>query len=116
MAHSLAIFENRLRNELTQTRQAILDSCLASEQDTKHKIASELTKLNYSNWPEYLEQHFIITGEPKIQRLIELEAAIAQFEIGQYGFCADCEAPLQLSSLNENPALQRCEKCESLHK
>lgn len=67
-------------------------------------------------WPELL-QHWQTPDliEPK-KRLEQILAALSQYEIGCYGLCADCEAEIPLTELVQDPAQQRCKKCEKEHK
>jgi RNA polymerase-binding transcription factor DksA len=41
----------------------------------------------------------------------KLEAAISQIDIGQYGYCCDCEEKISEQRLERDPAAQRCDKC-----
>ena len=47
-----------------------------------------------------------------ITRLLHIEAALCQMELGLYGLCSDCEEPLSGAALDQDPALQRCPSCE----
>ena len=40
-----------------------------------------------------------------------LEAAVSQIDIGQYGYCCDCEEKIATALLQKDPATQRCTKC-----
>jgi len=48
-----------------------------------------------------------------INRMTKLEAAVSQIEIGQYGYCCDCEEKISAKLLEQDPAIQRCTKCAS---
>jgi RNA polymerase-binding transcription factor DksA len=43
--------------------------------------------------------------------MTKLEAAVSQIEIGQYGYCCDCEEEISKEQLELDPATQRCKKC-----
>ena len=45
---------------------------------------------------------------PLIERMNKLEAAISQMDIGQYGYCCDCEEKISEQRLERDPAAQRC--------
>ncbi|KUE81899.1 conjugal transfer protein TraR [Aeromonas schubertii] len=53
---------------------------------------------------------------PLTARLLHVEAALCQMELGLYGLCADCEEPLSVAALDQDPALQRCPRCESRYR
>ena len=38
-----------------------------------------------------------------ISRMTKLEAAVSQIEIGQYGYCCDCEEKISAKSLEQDP-------------
>ncbi|MDX1729140.1 MAG: TraR/DksA C4-type zinc finger protein, partial [Pseudoalteromonas tetraodonis] len=50
---------------------------------------------------------------PLIERMNKLEAAISQIDIGQYGYCCDCEEKISAQRLEQDPAAQRCDQCAS---
>ena len=107
MTVSLELFKCRLQVELDALRREVDDYY----GQTHPAIVNDLHSIKYSDWPDFLEQHFLLNHEPKLSRLVQLEAAIAQFDIGQSGYCADCEAPIELELLNADPATQRCKAC-----
>lgn len=115
MPSSLTMFENTLRHELSQVREQVLTTYGDHDCGSQLSLKRALNNVNYSDWPEYLAKHYILNQEPLIQRLIELEAAIAQFEIGQYGYCADCEEQIELVLLERDPATQRCKRCQAIN-
>ncbi len=45
------------------------------------------------------------------KRLEKLEAALCQIDIGQYGYCCDCEEKIDDARLLADPASQRCRRC-----
>lgn len=49
-------------------------------------------------------------------RLVRLDAAMCQLDIGMYGLCSDCEAAISATRLQHDPTEQRCEMCEELHR
>ena len=107
MTVSLELFKRRLEVELEALRKEVIEHY----GQVQPAIINDLHAINYSDWPDFLEQHFLLNHEPKLSRLIQLEAAIAQFEIGQYGYCADCEEAIELELLDNDPATQRCKAC-----
>ncbi|MCL1125374.1 TraR/DksA C4-type zinc finger protein [Shewanella surugensis] len=49
---------------------------------------------------------------PLYQKLIQLDAAWCQLEMGLYGLCSDCETPINITLLQHNPLRQRCGACQ----
>lgn len=107
MTVSLELFRRRLKVELDTLREAVVEHY----GQVQPALVNDLHSINYSDWPDFLEKHFLLNHEPKLNRLVQLEAALAQFEIGQYGYCADCEEPIELEQLDADPAAQRCKRC-----
>lgn len=54
--------------------------------------------------------------EAPIARLLHLDAALCQMELGLYGLCSDCEEPLDPIALDNDPAMQRCPRCEARYR
>jgi len=48
-------------------------------------------------------------------KLMQLDAAYCQLELGLYGLCSDCEMDIEASRLIANPTEQRCTHCEQKH-
>lgn len=107
MTVSLELFRRRLKVELDTLREAVVEHY----GQVQPALVNDLHSINYSDWPDFLEKHFLLNHEPKLNRLVQLEAALAQFEIGQYGYCANCEEPIELERLDADPAAQRCKRC-----
>ncbi|MGI2260015.1 TraR/DksA family transcriptional regulator [Shewanella sp. GXUN23E] len=51
--------------------------------------------------------------EPLYHRLLRLDAARCQLELGLYGLCADCEEEIEQQVLNLDITAQRCDSCQS---
>lgn len=115
MPSSLTMFEKTLRHELSHVREQVLSTYGDHDCGSQKSVKLALNEVNYSDWPEYLAKLFMVKHEPLLQRLIELEAAVAQFEIGQYGYCADCEERIELTLLEQDPATQRCRHCQEVN-
>ncbi|MCE9777980.1 TraR/DksA C4-type zinc finger protein [Shewanella algae] len=53
---------------------------------------------------------------PLYHRLLRLDAALCQLDLGLYGLCADCEAEIEAYRLDRDPTEQRCERCHEQYK
>ncbi|MBQ4833255.1 conjugal transfer protein TraR [Pseudoalteromonas sp. MMG010] len=83
-----------------------------SVHSSQQSLLIKLDNINHSEWLDYAALHLGSEYQGYIKRLMQLEAAISQHEIGLYGVCADCEQPIEQSRLNIDLACQRCIKCE----
>ncbi|QSX32429.1 TraR/DksA family transcriptional regulator [Shewanella avicenniae] len=45
-------------------------------------------------------------------KLVRLDAALCQLDIGLYGLCSDCEADIEAERLSADPTEQRCHHCD----
>ncbi|KFZ37121.1 hypothetical protein HR45_11960 [Shewanella mangrovi] len=53
-----------------------------------------------------------LCGNAIYARLVRLDAAICQLELGLYGLCADCEAEIEADRIASDPTEQRCQLCD----
>ena len=54
--------------------------------------------------------------EQSVARLKRIDATLCQMDLGLYGLCSDCEEPLAIESLEQDPTLQRCPRCEARYR
>ncbi|MCQ8877610.1 conjugal transfer protein TraR [Pseudoalteromonas shioyasakiensis] len=102
----------RLNNELTLKRTALITALAQSNNLAHHSLLHTLKMSNPEHWLELTEQQLGSEYHELITRLEKLEAAVCQIEIGQYGYCCDCEEKIDAQRLIADPANQRCSKCE----
>lgn len=57
-----------------------------------------------------------LCDSPLFFKLMQLDAACCQLDIGLYGVCSDCESDIEPKLLIANPLEQRCLSCNSQHK
>ncbi|GGI75853.1 TraR/DksA family transcriptional regulator [Shewanella gelidii] len=57
-----------------------------------------------------------LNAHPLFHRLMKLDAANCQLDLGLYGLCADCEAEIDLRRLQADPTEQRCSTCAEQYK
>ncbi|MCH1924743.1 TraR/DksA C4-type zinc finger protein [Shewanella sp. C32] len=92
LRQKLSAIETELRQELTA-------------------IAPKLTDLSLSDVVEQLAAS-PLCQQSIYQRIVRLDAAICQLELGLYGLCADCEANIEPERLRADPTEQRCRVCD----
>lgn len=103
-------FYQRLQHELQQVCGQI--TTLVQSKPLYASLWLQLQHQTAEVWPELLQNwQTPDLIEPK-HRLEQILAALSQFEIGCYGLCADCESEIPLTELVQDPAQQRCKKCD----
>nr|WP_229785898.1 TraR/DksA C4-type zinc finger protein [Shewanella litoralis] len=60
---------------------------------------------------DYLSQ-VKLTNTDLFARLMKLDAALCQLDLGLYGLCSDCEMDIETSRLQQDPTEQRCSNCQ----
>ncbi|MCA1928445.1 hypothetical protein [Rheinheimera sp.] len=109
--HTTQYYQDKLEQELTQVQQKIV-CCLEHSQDPDYLLlATKLQAESVQKWPELMSGVFSEQLKEYRNRLEQLEASLSQIQIGQYGYCADCEAALPFEQLEQDPARQRCDSC-----
>lgn len=106
-------WRRRLETSLAEVRQRLVDDINAVRlndlsPDPAHCDSEQLASLARRLLP--------IDVETRVHTLLQLEAALCQMEMGLYGLCADCEDPLDPAALDQDPALQRCPRCEARYR
>ncbi|WP_349917654.1 TraR/DksA family transcriptional regulator [Aeromonas veronii] len=94
----------------------------------REELIAELKANRRSDWAEQIEGCErdqlvdLITRLrlPKVDLLIarlkRIDAALCQMDLDLYGLCSDCEEPLTLAQLAQDPSLQRCPSCETRYR
>ncbi|GAA5219333.1 TraR/DksA family transcriptional regulator [Corallincola platygyrae] len=67
-------------------------------------------------WIEILNQYSDNESFQTRRQLERIAAAQEQIELGLYGICSDCESPISLERLLQDPSQQRCGVCEARYK
>jgi len=106
--HTLA----RLNSELTSQRKSLLAALAQSNSLSHHCLLHTLESNNPERWLELTDKQLGSEYSALIKRLEKLEAAVCQIEIGQYGYCCDCEEKIDAQRLLDDPTNQRCKKCD----
>jgi DnaK suppressor protein len=98
--------EASLRQEFDDLVHTQWESLLTSQLAT-HAIPQSLSELIEWMTVQQLGHHSLC------QRLMRLDAAYCQLELGLYGLCADCETHIEAARLSQDPTAQRCNRCDS---
>ncbi|CAH9051337.1 hypothetical protein PSECIP111951_01538 [Pseudoalteromonas holothuriae] len=108
-------FQDQLECELFTVRQALLAELKQSSQNFAGELAKLLEQSSPAKWLDITAEHINPQQYPHVQRLLKLEAALCQIDIGQFGYCCDCEAQLDANAIQTDPTIQRCRKCALRH-
>ncbi len=103
--------QTKLSAELAQVRQRLLDTLSNSKQPYHQQLLSQLKTNPASDWLDLTASNLGSEYQILIARLEKLEAALCQIDIGQYGYCCDCEEKIDNKRLLSDPASQRCRRC-----
>ncbi|MFY8297768.1 conjugal transfer protein TraR [Pseudoalteromonas sp. SS15] len=105
-------FQSKLKIELDSVRCEFLNELKDAQHEFTGELASMLENSTPGEWIDLAVTKINPNQFPRFQRLMELEAALCQIDIGQFGYCCDCETKLDLLELSKDPAKQRCPACE----
>ncbi|AXT30885.1 conjugal transfer protein TraR [Pseudoalteromonas tunicata] len=111
MAARLNAFKDRLNHELIELQNLLLKQLTDSDTAIEQQLAVHLKSSSNENWVELLEHKVSPHFNELIAKLNRIEAALCQFDIGQFGYCADCEEIIELARLENDPTEQRCASC-----
>ena len=100
-----------LNNEIAQVKSNILAMLAKSTYPVHKNLMLVLNKTASNEWLDCAAEKLGPEYALLISRMTKLEAAVSQIEIGQYGYCCDCEEKINSESLLIDPAIQRCHSC-----
>jgi DnaK suppressor protein len=102
-----------LNDEIAQVKLHILTMLSQSAYPAHQHLIKILNSTANNEWLDCAAQKLGPEYALLINRMTKLEAAVSQIEIGQYGYCCDCEEKISAKLLEQDPAIQRCTKCAS---
>ena len=112
MAYALNSLKAHLIIQLNRIQEELLECLSNSTISAEKNLAETLKSHPQTSWMELLEHNVSPDHTTLVKELTKVEAALCQFDIGQYGYCADCEEPISLDELKKDPTKQRCGLCE----
>ncbi len=102
----------QLFEELQLIRQDILHYLQQDRQTQYLQLLQVLESQQLGHWPELLAKWLTPELKQKTNRLEALQAALSQMDMGLYGLCCDCECRIERELLKQDPARQRCARCQ----
>ena len=105
------LYQQQLHSEIAHVKSVILAMLSQSAHPAHLKLRDVILTSQHNEWLYTATYHLGPEYQTLVNRLTELEAAISQIDIGQYGYCCDCEEAISERLLKKDPATQRCEMC-----
>ncbi|TMO72091.1 conjugal transfer protein TraR [Pseudoalteromonas sp. S3776] len=105
------LYQQQLHSEIAHVKSAILAMLNQSSHPAHLKLRNVILTSQYNEWLDTATYNLGPEYQTLVNRLAKLEAAISQIDIGQYGYCCDCEEAIAEHLLKQDPATQRCEMC-----
>ncbi|WP_338120447.1 conjugal transfer protein TraR [Aeromonas rivipollensis] len=109
----LAEWRERLLTDWAQTREELIAQLKACRRDD---WAQKVGSCERDQLVDLTSRLDLPKVELSVARLKRLDAALCQMELGLYGLCSDCEEPLAIDQLDQDPSLQRCPRCETRYR
>ncbi|WP_462158020.1 TraR/DksA C4-type zinc finger protein [Pseudoalteromonas sp. GB56] len=98
---------------LAQVREELLNRLRYSSVSHDNDLYTQLNDHPEDDWVAYLREKAGPSYKELVDKLERLEAAQCQFDLGLFGYCSDCEEPIEEELLERDVTAQRCKKCES---
>jgi DnaK suppressor protein len=103
--------KEQLRQKLEDMRQEILDEVKVQKERARSK--DYMGDLGDCAASDMVAEYAHIFGERLRRRLIMIEEALEAIEDGDYGFCEECEEPINERRLLLMPFARLCVRCQS---
>ncbi|MBD1388598.1 hypothetical protein IC617_04080 [Neiella sp. HB171785] len=84
--------------------------------DNSRNVLATIKSLSCDDLVELLADEECPEVNRTLKRLRAVDASLCQTELGLYGFCADCEKPIELEMLQRDATVQRCYACDQIHR
>ena len=103
--------KEQLRKNLEDMRQEILDEVKVQKERARSK--DYMGDLGDCATSDMVAEYAHIFGERLRRRLILIEESLEALEDGDYGFCEECEEPINEKRLLLMPFARLCVRCQS---
>jgi DnaK suppressor protein len=103
--------KEQLRKKLEDMRQEILDEVKVQKERARSK--DYMGDLGDCATSDMVAEYAHIFGERLRRRLILIEESLEAIENGDYGFCEECEEPINEKRLLLMPFARLCVRCQS---
>ncbi len=108
-------FTRCLKERYWQLRQEIRDELLRTDEEQYIELAGRVHDPEEEAVADLLVDLNLASISRHIQELREIDDALIRMAKGTYGFCVDCDQPIQLERLKASPTAKRCITCQDLY-
>ncbi|MFO6421992.1 TraR/DksA family transcriptional regulator [Motilimonas sp. KMU-193] len=108
----LTHFQTELMTQLNEQKNRIIAFLEQAEQPSHRMAAARLMQLTNAEFIEYAIHLDEPKFKPAIAMIKRIDAALCQIDLGLYGLCSDCEEPIEMALLSQDPTEQRCFRCK----
>lgn len=102
----------RLLDRLDELRADIQRELRKCDDETYGQIAEQVADPAERSVADLLVDINVAEIDRDVGEFREIEAGLLRLAGGGYGFCVDCEEPVEKNRLDLNPAAARCHKCQ----
>ncbi|MCA1788380.1 MAG: TraR/DksA family transcriptional regulator [Thioalkalivibrio sp.] len=107
---------NHFRDQLLRIRAEILD-LQGARDDSAATVHLDQSSVGRLSRMDALQQQAMAQNAQRraTQSLGRIEAALRRCDDGSYGFCTDCDEPIDPRRLSLDPTATRCIRCAEAH-
>lgn len=105
----------RLRLRWAELIRDIREEMLRSDEETYIELAGQVHDSAESSVADLLSDVNLFTVEHEIRELREVEDAMQRINLGTYGECEECGAPIGYERLKAYPIARRCLEDQARH-
>lgn len=110
----MTLDKNKLRETLLEERASLLEQ-EESDKDIRAPQELDQTRVGRLSRMDAMQMQAMAQAsqERRKTRLVKVDAALKRLETEDYGFCRNCDDPIEEKRLNFDPAIQVCMACIS---
>lgn len=110
----MAIDKTKLREILLEERTSLLEQ-EESDKDIRAPQELDQTRVGRLSRMDAMQMQAMAQAsqERRKTRLVKVDTALKRLETDDYGFCKNCDEPIEEKRLNFDPTIQVCMDCLS---
>lgn len=105
----------QLQRRLQQLKDEVHEELLKTDEEQYIEIAGLVHDSEEASVADLLADMNLAMVDMHINRMREVEAALARIDQGSYGACIDCGDDIDHQRLRAQPMAERCYDCQSRH-
>jgi len=120
MTHQLlpeqsATLKATLRQRFDALLAEVREDLLKSDDDRAAMLADRVRDVGDESLADLIVDLDLADTDRDLEELRDVEAALARIDLGTYGMCVQCGAPIPLDRLTAFPTAKRCQPCQAMH-